>query len=122
MEDMTTEVSYKDSLTPSWMSSLPRNMGWPPIVTTAASVETRVRVLRLLNIIATVFPLREPRRFLGTDPDLMAVLEEAALRTRVVSSAGVRSAIDKKCRGAKGDVADVEGIELEYARLWTWES
>jgi len=92
-------------------------MGCPPIVTTAASVETRVRVLRLLNIIATVLPLREPSRFLGTDPDLMAVLWELALRTRVVSSAGVRSAIERKCRGAKGEVAGVEGVELEYARL-----
>jgi hypothetical protein len=68
-------------------------------------------VLRLLNIIATVLPDREPRRLLGTEPDLMAVLWEEALRTRVVSSADVRSAIESKWRGAKGEVAGVAGEE-----------
>lgn len=111
MEDITSEVSYKDSLTPSWMSSFPKNIGCPPIVETAASVETRVRVLRLLNIIATVLPLREPNKLLGTEPDLMEVLWDEALRTRVVSSAGDRSAIERRCRGAKGEVCGVEGEE-----------
>lgn len=62
MDEMTTEVSYSDSLTPNWMSSLPRNIAWPPIAATALSVDTRVRVLRLLNIIATVLPDREDDR------------------------------------------------------------
>jgi hypothetical protein len=81
------------------------------MVATAASVETRVRVLRLLNIIATVLPDREPRRFLGTEPDLMALLWDEALRTRTVSSVGVRSAIDSKWRGANGEVDSVAGEE-----------
>jgi hypothetical protein len=83
------------------------------MVATAASVETRVRVLRLLNIIATVLPLREPRRFLGIEPDLMEVLCDEALRTKVVSSVGVRSAMESKWRGAKGDVAGVAGVAGE---------
>jgi hypothetical protein len=78
------------------MSSLPRNMACPPIVATAASVETRVRVERLLNIMATVLPVKLLRMFLGMDPDLMEVLWEEALRTRVVSSLGVRSAMESK--------------------------
>lgn len=41
----------------------------------------------------------------------MAVLWEEALRTRVVSSAGVRSAMESKWRGAKGEVAGVAGEE-----------
>lgn len=83
------------------------------MVATAASVETRVRVLRLLNIIATLLPERELRRFEGMEPDLMAVLWEEALRTRVVNSEGVRSAIERRCRGANGDVEGVEGVGLE---------
>lgn len=78
------------------MSSLPRNIGCPPIVATAASVETRVRVERLLNIIATVLPVRLLSTFLGIEPDLMEALWEDALRTRVVSSVGVSSAIERK--------------------------
>jgi len=85
------------------------------MVATAASVETRVRVLRLLNIIATVLPVKEPRMFLGTEPDLIAVLWEEALRTRAVSSIGVRSAIERKCRSAKGEVDGVAGEE--YVRF-----
>lgn len=85
-------------------------MACPPIVVTAASVETRVRVERLLNIIATVFPERAPWRLWGTpDPDLMEVLEEDALRMRVVSSAGVRSAMERRWRGAKGEVSSDAG-------------
>lgn len=76
-----------------------------------------MRVLRLLNIIATVLPVRELSRLLGTEPDLMAVLWEEAFRTRVVNSEGVRSAMERRCRGANGDVAGVEGVELEYARF-----
>jgi hypothetical protein len=70
-----------------------------------------VRVERLLNIIATVLLVRLPSRFLGTAPDLMEVLWEEALRTRVVSSAGVRSAIERKWRGANGEVWGVEALE-----------
>jgi hypothetical protein len=46
----------------------------------------------------------------------MEVLWEEAFRTRVVSSEGVISAIERKCRGAKGDVRGVEGAGLEYER------
>lgn len=55
-----------------------------------------MRVERLLNIIATVLPVREPWREDGTEPDLMEVLWEEALRTRVVNSAGVRSAMERR--------------------------
>lgn len=80
----------------------------------APSVETLVRVLRLLKVMATVLPANAPRRECGTSPvpDLMAVLWLCALRTSVVSSAGVRSAIESRCRGAKGDVGGAAG-ELE---------
>lgn len=60
---------------------------------------------------ATVLPDREPRRFLGIDPDLMAFLWAEALRTSVANSAGVRSAIESRCLGAKGEVGGVEGEE-----------
>jgi len=79
-------------------------------VTTAPSVDILVRVLRLLNIMATVLPVRAPRRFFGIEPDLMARLWEWALRTRLVSSVGVRSAMDIRWRGAKGEVAGVEDV------------
>jgi hypothetical protein len=46
------------------------------------------------------------------EPDLMAVLCVAALRTRVVSSVGVRSAIERRCRGANGEVCG-EGDEYD---------
>ena len=52
--------------TPSWMSSLPRNMGQPPKAAMAPSVDTRVRVLRLLNVMATVLPASAARRACGT--------------------------------------------------------
>jgi hypothetical protein len=113
MLEITTEVSYRVSLTPSWISSFPKNMAWPPIVATAASVETRVRVDRLLNIIATVLPLKLPNRFRGIEPDFMAVLCKEALRTRVVSSEGVRSAIERKWRGANGEVRGVAAVPWE---------
>lgn len=93
------------------MSSLPRNIGWPPIVTTAPSVETLVRVLRLLKVMATVLPDSAPSRFLGMEPDLITCLCEEALRTRVTSSCGVRSAIERRCRGAKGEVCGEAGEE-----------
>ena len=68
-------------------------------------------MLRLLNIIATVLPERASRRFLGTEPDLISVLWEEALRTRVVSSVDVRSAMESKWRGAKGEMTGVAGEE-----------
>jgi len=77
----------------------------------APSVEILVLVLRLLNIMAMVLPVRAPRRFFGIEPDLMARLWEWAFRTRLVSSVGVRSAIEIRWRGAKGDVGGVEGVE-----------
>lgn len=99
------------------MSSLPRNIGCPPIVTTAPSVDIRVLVLRLLKVIATVLPVRAPSRFFGMDPDLMAFLWDAALRISVVSSAGVRSAMERRWRGANGDVTGLAGEDI--ALLWT---
>lgn len=50
----------------------------------------------MLNTMATVWPDNEPIRFWGTDPDLIERLCDDALRTSVVNSAGVRSAIDRK--------------------------
>jgi hypothetical protein len=74
-----------------------------------------VRVLRFEKAIAIVFPVSAPRSDLGIWPDLIARLCEAALRTRMVSSAGVKSVIDKRWRGANGEVYGCDG-ELEYAR------
>ena len=71
---------------------------------TAASVLTRVLVERFENIIAIVLPRREFWRFEGMEPDFTAALWVEALRTRVVSSRGVRSAIERRWRGAKGEV------------------
>lgn len=70
-----------------------------------------MRVLRLLNIIATVLPVNESDSDIGIEPDLIACLWEAAFRTRVVNSGGVRSAIDRRCRGANGEVERVAGVE-----------
>ena len=41
----------------------------------------------------------------------------ARVEMELVRSTGLRSEIERKCRGAKGEVAGVEGVELEYARL-----
>jgi hypothetical protein len=71
---------------------------------TAASVLTLVLVLRLENIIAIVLPESLPARAGGVTPDLMAVLWEDALWRRVLNSAGVRSAIERRWRGAKGEM------------------
>ena len=62
-------------------------------------------MLRLLNAIATVLPDNEPDNAIGMAPDLIARLYEAALRTRMVSSGRVRSAIDRRCRGANREAA-----------------
>lgn len=78
---------------------------------TAPSVLTRVRVLRLLKIMAMVLPERVLRRDVGIEPDLMACLWECALRTRVVSSVDERSAIERRDRGAKGEVGGAVGEE-----------
>lgn len=51
------------------------------------------------------------------EPDFMAVLCEEAFRTRAVNSEGVRSAMESRCRGANGEVAGVEGVELAYVRF-----
>lgn len=44
------------------------------MVTTAASVDTLVLVLRLLNVIATHLPVSVPSKLLGIDPDFMTCL------------------------------------------------
>lgn len=78
-------------------------MGWPPIATTAPSVLTLVLVLRFENMTAIVLFARAWELCFGADPDLIAALCSKALRTRAVNSFGVRSAIDSRWRGAKGD-------------------
>jgi cobalamin synthase len=71
-----------------------------------------VRVLSLLKVRATVLPASALRREMGTSlVDLMTVLWWWAFRTRVLSSVGVRSAIERRCRGAKGDVVGAAGEE-----------
>lgn len=68
-------------------------------------------MLLLLKVMATVLPVRAPRRDFGIEPDFMDCLCEKALRTRVVSSVELRSAIERRCRGANGEVEGVEGVE-----------
>lgn len=58
---------------------------------TAASVLTRVLVLLLLKVIATVLPVNALNNGAGSDPDLTALLWLSALRTKLVSSAELRS-------------------------------
>lgn len=84
------------------------------VISVVPSVEILVRVLRLLNVMATVFPLNAPLRFCGIEPALMAFLWEAAFRTSVVNSFGVKSAIVIKWRGAF-----VAGVE--YDRMAVFE-
>lgn len=81
---------------------------------TAASVDTRVRVLRLEKAMAIVWRARELCSVVGRRPDLIADLWEDALRMRVVSSAGFRSAIERRCRGAKGELC----LALAYLICW----
>lgn len=111
MDDNTFAVSYNDSLTynktssardctPSWISSLPRNMGCPPKRATALSVLTRVRVLRLLNMMATVWPASGPGVNSVRPGSRLFVFTEcfnSAERERTDFSSGTeRSAIDKR--------------------------
>jgi hypothetical protein len=85
-------------------------MGCPPNATTAPSVDILVRVLRLLKLMATVCPASDRSMACGTSPvDLITVLCLCAFRTSAVSSEGVRSAMDSKLLGAKGDVCGVVG-------------
>ena len=64
-----------------------------------------MRVERLLNVMATVLPEREvEREWRSWRPDLRVCLWVWALRIRVVSSAVVRSAMERRWRGAKGEV------------------
>lgn len=72
---------------------------------------TLVLVLRLENIIAIVLPASLPCREGGVTPDLMAVLWEEAFWRRVLNSVGVRSAIERRWRGAKGEVMGCAGLE-----------
>jgi len=52
--------------------------------------------------------------------DLMEVLWEEAFRIKVVSSEGVRSAIERKFRAVKGDVRGVEeqSWNMSVVKLW----
>ena len=77
-----------------------------------------MRVERLENIIAMVLPRRLFwRLWCNPPPDLMVDLWAEALRMRVVSSMGVRSAIESRCLGAKGEVGGVSAIEELYVRI-----
>lgn len=62
-------------------------------------------------MIAIVLFRREVEREGDSEPDLTAVLWMAALRTRVTSSVGERSAIESRCRGANGEVCGDDGVE-----------
>ena len=67
-------------------------------------------MLLLLNVRATVFPAKAPSKDFGTDPDLKACLCECAFRTSVVSSVIERSAMLRRCLGAKGEVDGEEEL------------
>ena len=73
------------------------------MATTALSVETLVLVLRLSNMMATDWAVSDPTTDkgikAGPEVGFMNCLIVWALRIRVTSSAEVRSAIDRKCRG-----------------------
>lgn len=84
---------------------------------TAPSVETLVLVLRLLNMMATDWPVSAPRTDTGIEPDFMDCLITWAFRIRVTSSAEVRSAIDRKCRGTIGRFWGVERDEKRFPLL-----
>jgi hypothetical protein len=71
-------------------------------------------VLRLLNIKAMVLLESLPARAAGVVPDLMATLWEDALLMRMLNSVGVRSAIERRCRGANGEVSGWAGLEGEF--------
>jgi len=98
------------------MSSLPRNIDEPPSVATALSVETRVRVDLLLNMMATFLPAKVPNKDFGIEPDLMACLCEWAFLTSVVNSVDFRSAMERRERGPKGEERVVVELgAVEYA-------
>lgn len=85
---------------------------------TAASVETRVRVLRFEKTNGTVLPRIELAISWGTLPSLKYFLCKIARSTKVDSSLGVKSAIESKWRGlvtppTKGEGNGTEGVEIE---------
>lgn len=84
--------------------------------TTAPSVDILVLVLLLLKIIATVFPDSDPSRFSGIEPDLIVRLFRPALRTSVVNSEGVRSAMERRWRGANGETGGTLSDWVTYRR------
>ncbi|KAH3683953.1 hypothetical protein WICPIJ_005086 [Wickerhamomyces pijperi] len=88
MEEMTLVVSYKDSLTPNWMSSLPKNIGWAPKKAEAPSEEILVLVDLLEKTRATVLPKSFWWFFKMSDLEssLMIFLKAMALVTRVSNS------------------------------------
>ena len=59
--------SLRDSFTPSWISSFPKKIDFPPKISTLVSAAKRVRVLRFENKSAMLFPKRdwEGRRILS---------------------------------------------------------
>lgn len=65
----------------------------------APSVETRVRVERLLNIMATVWPARAVLLALSLESEATWALLAAALRMRAVNSLVVRSLMEVRWRG-----------------------
>lgn len=72
-----------------------------------------MRVERLEKVIAMVWPVRALAWVFSGEPDLRRRLWVEALRTRVVSSLGVRSAMERRWRGAKGEVCGVDAGDGE---------
>ena len=83
---------------------------------TAASVDTLVLVLRLLNIIATVWPERAPATLAAPDDPSTSLCVDAR-RTKAVSSAGFKSEMDSRCRGANGEVNGAAKLEYLSVRM-----
>jgi hypothetical protein len=65
----------------------------------------------LEKVRAMLWPASEDVKCAGREEDFAAVLCLEALRTRAVSSWGERSAIERKWRGANGEVCGVPDAE-----------
>jgi len=92
------------------MSSLPKNIGYPPRCTVAPSVEILVLVLLLLNINATARLDSIFLRGCGSNVLVLSmVLKSPARLTSAASSVWERSLMERKCRGVMGVVVVVVG-------------
>ena len=95
----TRAVSFSGSPCPSWMSSGPRNIAWPPSRVIPVSKETRVRVEGFSKIIPSVASLSRG----SVSPAFIA----AARSSSASSSAGVTSSMSRKSSVASGIVCGV---------------